>query len=426
MNSNINIDNTSEQSEQLTIATLTVNHTTAPIKIREALAFEPSEATDFLKRTRGIGLIKGGVLLSTCNRMSLFVESSLPPNELKEHLGRYVLEYKRLPNTHNKYFEFTSYDEAIHHIFYLASGYLSMVRGETQILGQIKEAVQIARTSGNSTNSLLRLFDKAYEVAKKVRSSQQIFAVNKSAGSAAVTLMAEKHGIETLQNRKHLILGAGQMAVTLIQSLRAIKVNEVRLYNRTADRAEKFAEAYGITDIYSEDELSEAMSGIDYIWVATSASSPIITRTTLVETIKDLSIFDLGLPRNVSEDVGTVKGVQLYCIDDLDDKDNPVSNVIPEEVVTLVNEMTEEYLTWLKTQQIRDVYSIIKDDIESFLDHELNKMSGLDETTMSALKSYNQQLLKAYSSTMIGRLRQVVNETKDTMYADAIKKILTT
>ncbi|MDN4753977.1 glutamyl-tRNA reductase [Porphyromonadaceae bacterium W3.11] len=426
MNSNIEIDNTSEQSEQLTIATLTVNHTTAPINIREALAFEPSEASDFLKRTRSIGLIKGGVLLSTCNRMSLFVESSLAPHELKEHLGRFVLEYKRLPNTHNKYFEFTSHEEAIHHLFYLASGYLSMVRGETQILGQIKEAVQIARTSGNSTNSLLRLFDKAYEVAKKVRSSQQIFAVNKSAGSAAVTLLADKHGVETLQSRKHLILGAGQMAVTLIQSLRAMKINEVRLYNRTPERAEKFGEAYGITDIYSEDELNEAMTGIDYIWVATSASSPIITRTTLVETIKDLSIFDLGLPRNVSEDVGTVKGVQLYCLDDLDDKDNPVSNIIPEEVVTLVNETTEEYLTWLKTQQIRDVYSIIKDDIESFLDNEYNKVSGLDEETMSALKSYNKQLLKAYSSTMIARLRHVVDETKDTMYADALKKILTT
>lgn len=423
---NINIDNSSQSIDHLTLAVLGVHHDTAPINIREAMAFAPSEATDFLKRCRNAGLIRGGVLLSTCNRMSIFVESSLPAHELNDHLGRFILEYKRLPNTHRKHFAFLSGEDAIHHLFYLASGYLSMVRGETQILGQIKEAVQIARSSGNSTNNILRLFDKANEVAKKVRSTQQVFAVNRSAGSAAIDLIVRKHGEERLRQSKHLILGAGQMAVTLIQSLKGLEVSNVRLYNRTAERAENFAEAYNIREVYCEDELEEAMTGVQYIWVATSASSPIITRSTLVETLGELSIFDLGLPRNVSEDVGTVKGVELYCIDDLNENDQAVSDAIPSEVKLMIEEMTSEYISWLKSQEIKDVFSIIKDEAEAIFENELKKVNGLDEKTMEALSSYNHQLLKAYTSTMIARLRRVVEETKDPMYADALKKILTT
>ena len=418
------IDHTPQPSEQLTIAVLGVHHHTAPINIREALAFAPSEATDFLKRCRNVGLIRGGVLLSTCNRMSIFMESDLPPHELYDHLSRFVLEYKRLPNTHRKHFFIASGEEAIHHLFYLSSGYLSMVRGETQILGQIKEAVQVARTSGNTTNTLLRLFDKANEAAKKIRSSQQVFAVNRSAGSAAVELLAKQY--DDLSERKHLILGAGQMAATLIQALRAQGAANVRLYNRTPDRAEKFAEAWNITDIYSEDELNEAMTGVEYIWVATSASSPIITRSTLNETIGNLSIFDLGLPRNVSEDVGTVKGVKLYCIDDLNEDNDVVSDVIPSEVKAVVAEITDEYIAWLKSQQIRDVFSIIREDAENLFENELRKVCDLDVPTMQALETYNKQLIKAYSSTMIARLRKVVEDTKDPIYADALKKILTT
>lgn len=418
------IDHTPQSSEQLTIAVLGVHHHTAPINIREALAFVPSEATDFLKRCRNIGLIRGGVLLSTCNRMSIFVESNLPPHELYDHLSRFVLEYKRLPNTHRKHFFIASGKDAIHHLFYLSSGYLSMVRGETQILGQIREAVQVARTSGNTTNSLLRLFDKANEAAKKIRSSQQIFAVNRSAGSAAVELLAKKHN--DISGSKHLILGAGQMAATLIQALRAQGANSVRLYNRTTERAEKFAEAWDIKDIYSEDELNEAMAGVEYIWVATSASSPIITRSTLAETIGQLYIFDLGLPRNVSEDVGTIKGVSLYCIDDLNEENDMVSDVIPEEVTEVVEEMTQDYISWLKSQQIRDVFSIIREDTETLFENELRKVCDLDVPTMQALETYNNQLIKAYSSTMIARLRKVVEDTQDPIYADALKKILTT
>lgn len=415
---------TGQEEAQLTIAVLGVNHNTAPINIREALAFTPSESSDFLRKCRSVGLIRGGVLLSTCNRMCMFVESTLPAGELYEHLSRFVLEYKRLPNTHRVHFAFDTGDEAIHHLFYLASGYLSMVRGETQILGQIKEAVQVARSSGNSTNTLLRLFDKAYEAAKKIRSTQQVFAVNRSAGAAAVELLVEHQGVDALRSRKHLILGAGQMAVTLVESLKSHAVNDVRLYNRTEERAIRFAEAYGIAEAYSEDELEEAINGVHYIWVATSASSPIIDRSTLVETTGELFIFDLGLPRNVAEDVGTVKGVKLYCIDDLQDETKAVSYVIPDEVHTIVTEMTDEYYSWLKSRQIKDVFAIIKEDMEGHFENELNKCEGLDAHERELIEEYNKQLMKAYSTSIISRLRRVVEETHDPIYADAIKKIL--
>lgn len=408
------------------IAVLGVNHQTAPIQIRETLAFEPGEATEFLRQCKALGLIKGGVLLSTCNRMEVFVESEMNGEELWQNLSRYILEYKRLPVTQRKYFDFKEGRPAIETLFLLSSGYLSMVRGETQISGQIREAVQIARTSGNTTNVLLRLFDKSNEVAKKIRSNQQVFAVNRSAGAAAVEQILEIDGENMICEHSHLILGAGQMAVTLVQALKSVGAKKITLYNRTEERANRFAETHGISSVFHSNQLSEAISGISYIWVATSVSTPIITTETLTPYSQDLVIYDLGLPRNVEARVGELEQVRLYCIDDLDDKSGAVETEIPKESMDYINTGIEEFVSWCHSLQIRDVFSIIRDDAEELFANELKKATqGVDQNIAEALEQYNQQLTKVYSSTMIARLRKVVDETKDPIYADVIKRLLT-
>lgn len=416
-----------KESAQSTIAILGINHNTAPIRIRESLAFTPSEAVDFLRQCRTSRLIRGGVLLSTCNRMAVIVESDLEEAELYNHLSRFVLEYKRMAITHRRHFEYHSGELAIQKLFLLGSGYLSMVRGETQILGQIKEAVQVARTSGNTTNVLLRLFDKAYEVAKKIRSSQQVFAVNRSAGAAAVDMLWRKEGEKKMLEGRHLILGAGQMAVTLVQALQGHSIHKLRLYNRTEERATRFGEQHGIEEIYCDEELNEALSGVTHLWVATSAAKPIITRCTLQNTMGSLSIFDLGLPRNVAEDVGSIAEVSLYCIDDLneDSEESAIETTIPEEVLSLVRESTEDFLNWCQQQQIKDVYSLIQESVSGFFQNELQKSTPETPEMAKLLESYTEQISKAYASQLIGRLRKTIEETKDPAYADLLKALLT-
>ena len=424
-NSNNHNRKTQHETPQATLAILGINHNTAPIKIRESLAFTPSESVDFLRQCRMNRLIRGGVLLSTCNRMAVIVESDLQEQELYNHLSRFVLEYKRMAITHRRHFEYHTGEEAIKKLFLLGSGYLSMVRGETQILGQIKEAVQVARTSGNTTNVLLRLFDKSYEVAKKIRSSQQVFAVNRSAGASAVELLWQKQGEQAMLQGRHLILGAGQMAVTLVQALQKHGIRDIALYNRTEERAIRFGEQHSIEEVYCGEELDEALSGVTHLWVATSAANPIITRQTLHQTIGHLSIFDLGLPRNVAEEVGSVEGVQLFCIDDLNElSDKTVESNIPEEVLSLVQETTEDFLSWCRQQQIKDVYSLIGESVSAIFQNELQKANPETAEEKALLTAYTEQLTKAYTSQLIGRLRKLVEETQDPIYADLLKQLL--
>lgn len=410
--------------QQTTIAVLGVDHTIAPIAVREALAFVPADAVDFLRRAKESGLIQGGVLLSTCNRMEITVESKLPAAELRSQLTRYLLEYKRLPQTQKKYFLFHDDDRAYEHLFRLVAGYESMVQGETQIVGQVKEALNVARTSGNVTNTLLRLYEKSLEVAKQIRAGHYVGAVNKSAGAAAVDLLLAKDGARALLEARHLIVGAGLMAATLVEALKQAGASDLTLYNRTRSRATDFATKYGMSTYYSEDELRTGIDAAAYIWVATSASTPIITASTLSEQ-KEVTLFDLGLPRNVDETVSDRDGVRLFCIDDLGRES--VQNRVPEEALDCISRGMDEFKNWLEGLGIRDVYSIIRSETEELLMRELQKVEGtVDEATAKALTDYSHQLTKRVSSDIISRLRKLSEATNDPIYAHVVRELYTT
>lgn len=407
-------------------ATLGVNHKTAPIEIREVLSFTPSEASQFLTAARREKIIESGVLLSTCNRTQIFVESKLEPTDLERHLGRFTLETKKSPATYKRYLHFVTEETVMRELFLLASGYQSMVRGETQILGQIKEALQVARSSGNCSRVLLRLFEKALEVSKKVRSTQEVWAVPRSAGAAAVELLQKTKGNESLQRGKHLVLGAGQMAATLLQGLHAAGVSEIALYNRTRERADKFAESHGIQEVYSGEELATSLRGAQWLWVATSASTPIITDEMVLGAGSDgMTIFDLGLPRNVATSVGKLPSVELFCIDHLGDEGS-MEMCIPKVVEKIVRSGVEEFLLWREGLKMRDVFSLIRTEAEELALQELEKLgTEKGSETHSLLQKYSTRMTDAYASTLIARLRRLTDETRDPIYAEVMRQIFT-
>ncbi|MDO4695327.1 glutamyl-tRNA reductase [Porphyromonas sp.] len=402
-----------------------IDHKTAPIDIREAFSFVPADAVDFLRRAKSLKIINGGVLISTCNRTEIYVDSDLEQKELEHHLIRYVMEYKKMPNTHRRYFYFMSESDAIRHLFALVAGYRSLVQGETQIVGQVKEALFLARSASVTTNIILRLFDKALEVSKVIRTTHPVKAVNTSAGAAAVEFMRLKYG-DGLKMGRTLILGAGQMAVTVIQSLKGLGVKDLAIYNRTADRALKCAEANGISQIYHGDTLSTALRGVRWLWVATSASTPIIDKTSLGEGVVPIDIFDMALPRNAAEDVAEVSGVSLYCIDDLGSLYSEANTVIPDSVREVLDTAVMEYLQWRDGLTIRDVYSLIRSDIDDILAQELaNLPVDIGEEISEAVNKHCSHLSHVYSTTMISRLRKLTEDTKDPIYAEVVRKLLT-
>lgn len=402
-----------------------VDHKTAPIDIREAFSFKPAEVVDFLRRAKSLKIINGGVLVSTCNRMEIYVDSDLDEKELEHHLIRFVIEYKRMPNTHRRYFYFLPEEGAVRHLFALVSGYRSLVQGETQIVGQVKEALFLARSGSVTTNIILRLFDKALEVAKVVRTTHPVKAVNASAGAAAVELMRRKYG-DGLKMGRHLIIGAGQMSVTVIQSLKSLGINDIAIYNRTADRAIKCAEGHHISNVYHGDTLPTALRGVRWLWVATSASTPIIDKSSFSEGVMPVDIFDMALPRNVAEDTVEIKGISLYCIDDLGSLYAEANTMIPDSVRELIDTAIIEFQQWREGLTIRDVYSLVRSDADEILAQELANISAdMDKAVADEVRKHCAHLSHLYSTTMITRLRRLTEETKDPVYADVIKKLLT-
>lgn len=402
-----------------------IDHKTAPIDIREAFSFAPAEVVGFLREAKALKIITGGVLISTCNRMEIYVDSELDTKELEHHLIRYVIEYKKMPNTHRKYFYHLPEKAAINHLFALVSGYRSMVQGETQIVGQVKEALFLARSGSVTTNILLRLFDKSLEVAKVIRSSHPVKAVNASAGAAAVEFMRRKHG-DRLKMGRTLIIGAGQMAVTVIQSLKGIGVTDIALYNRTADRAIRCGEANKVSQIFYGDTLPSALRGTRWIWVATSASTPILYKSSLTESDVPIDIFDMALPRNVSEDVVNLDGVSLYCIDDLDTLYSETNTVMPPSVKDTIEKAITEYEQWREGLTIRDVYALIREDVDDILAQEIaNVDPEIDCEATELIHKHCAHLAHSYSTAIIARLRRLTEETKDPMYAEVIRKIFT-
>ncbi|MDO4790470.1 MAG: glutamyl-tRNA reductase [Porphyromonas sp.] len=414
------------------ITVIGINYKTASVEVREAFSFTPAEVADFLKRLQGEKLIQGGFLLSTCNRTELVCIPCEREEGIIHRIISEILDYKQQPLETSRYFFHLIEERAMLHVFSMASGLKSMVRGETQILGQLKEAVNISRSGNLLPSVLVRLVDKTLEVAKKIRSSYSISHAQSSAGAAAVNMISRKYG-EDISSGKTLVLGAGQMADTVVRALKTLGVKDIHIYNRTAERASRFANKHEIMQYYHSDQLYPALQDTRWLWVATAASSPIINASIIGEThIEDqpLVIFDLAVPRNVEIDVLGLSNVRLYGIDDLrEGSPEEVDERFPSNVAVkeLLMEAVEEFKLWRDGLALRDVYGHIRSEMEMYLEGELKYLVNVDSPEVrSIIEKHLTHLSTTISSSIISKVRRISEETEDARYAEALLKILQT
>lgn len=411
------------------IAIIGINHETASVDIREAFSFQPAEIIDFLKKLKSSHTIEGGIILSTCNRMEIVYETRQPEHDNYAEMARLLMEYKQQSLDKIKHLYHLERDKAILHVFSMASGLKSMVRGETQILGQLKEVVVLSRSAGLLTPVLMRLFDKTYEVAKKVRSSYSISFAQTSAGAAAVNLLHEKYG-EELQKGVSLILGAGQMAASVVEALKHHGIKNIMVYNRTQERALRFANKHHLKKYYYEDSLSYSIQQAKWVWVTTGASSPILNKSILskIDLKEEQIIFDIAVPRNVDIDVLELDSIRLYGIDDLRQGDpEEIDQRFPssKEVRTLFETSLEEFKIWKEGLALRDVYIAISEEVNAHLKKELGFISDQNtEFEKELIEEHCTHLANGISNSLIKKLRETSEQTKNPVYAEAIRKLL--
>ncbi|MEO6846926.1 MAG: glutamyl-tRNA reductase [Chthoniobacterales bacterium] len=325
-----------------------ISHHTADVDIREKLAVPDHHMDAVLREVREIEGLSEAVVLSTCNRVE-FYAASICPARAFEGLEKYL--FNRTGIRAPLYFHDSP--QSIRHLFRVASGIDSMVVGETEILGQVKQAYASAHGRGATARHLNKLFQHAFRAAKYVRTKTRITSGPVSVGSVAVDLAEKIFG--QLTEKKVMILGAGDTSERTARSLQSRGVKSIIVSNRTFERAAALAEEIGGMAIHYEN-WHNIFPEVDILISSTSAPHPILTREKLAPLIKarddrPLFIIDLAVPRDAEPELNELDSVFLYDIDSLQQIATQSLAVRQQEVLRceqLVEEHVTEFLAWMR------------------------------------------------------------------------------
>lgn len=350
-----------------------VNHTTAPIQIREHVAFDSEHLGSALHELTLNGASEAAIL-STCNRTELYCSTDDPQKALdwlsqyhhleKDAIAPYIYT---LPN-----------DEAVKHAFRVASGLDSMVLGEPQILGQFKQSVKIAQDAGTLGTLLHKLFQRTFEVAKEVRTNTDIGANSISMAAAAVKLAQRIFG--DISEQKVLFIGAGEMIELCADHFAAQKPKSMTIANRTIERGSNLAQKINGHAILLND-LPAHFADFDIVVTSTASQLPIIGLGMVETAIKarrhrPIFMVDLAVPRDIEHEVAELDDVFLYTVDDLS---QVVSDGIENrqlaavEAETIVANRVENFMQWFRKRDAVPTIKALRDQIEAMRKAEIEK-----------------------------------------------------
>lgn len=298
---------------------LGLSHHTAPVSLRERFAFAEARVPATLQLLRDSGLVEEAVILSTCNRVELYVATTLEPRQAFTGLRDFLLRCHdyRDPLTDELY-QFAE-PQSVEHLFRVASGLDSMVLGETEILGQLKKAYDLALQHRHTGGLLNRAFQRAFNVAKQIRTDTQIQRGSVSVASVAVEL-AEKI-FSTLDDRRVLVIGAGDTSEKAARALLSRGATSIIVSNRSHERAEALARELNGRAVHFESWADE-FRNIDIVVSSTSAPHYVLDRARLEPLMAQrdnapLLLIDIAVPRDIEPEVNFLDNVYLYNVDDL-------------------------------------------------------------------------------------------------------------
>ncbi len=393
---------------------LGVNHTTAPLSIREHVAFHSESLGQALHDLIAHQPVKEAAILSTCNRTELYCNTDEPQAALD-----WLAQYHRLqPTAIQPYTYSLTNDEAVKHAFRVASGLDSMVLGEPQILGQMKQAVKVAENAGTLGTLLHKLFQKTFAVAKEVRTTTDIGASSVSMAAASVKLAQRIFG--DLKPLDVLFIGAGEMIELCAEHFAAQKPASITVANRTLDRGAALASRLGGKAIMLA-ELPDQLAEFDIVVTCTASQLPIVglgmvERAIKARRHKPMFMVDLAVPRDVETEVAELDDVFLYTVDDL-------AQIVQEglgnrqqaaaEAETIIDIRVENFMHWLQTREAVPTIRALRDQAERMRRHEMEKA-----LKMLARGEDPQHVLEHLSNTLTNKLLHAPSHALNTTTGD--------
>ncbi|MBM7623077.1 glutamyl-tRNA reductase [Sporohalobacter salinus] len=416
----------------MTIVAMGLNHKMASVEIREQTSFTSQEKEDALNIIDDHNQVLEGVILATCNRTEIYVISSnreAGTEFILELLSQFsTLNQKDLSKYLYAYFNL----DAVTHLYKVASGLDSMILGEEQILGQIKSAFELAKEQSTIDTILHHLFTEALKVGKRARNETSINENAASVSYAAVELANKIFG--SLDEKRILILGTGEMSKLTLKNLVDHGVEDVLVANRTFSKAKDLADDFNGKAIRWK-EIEEQLNQIDIVISSTGAPHYII-RYDMIEKIlpnrghKPLFFIDIAVPRDIEPEIHDLSKVYAYNIDDL--KSVVEANLKErKKAVKFVNEIIKKEVTAFdKWQNSRNAVPIIKslrkqaEEIrQEELDRAFTKLDDIDEEEKNVIKSLTHKIVNKLLHNPTVQVKEFANIENNQVYLEAVNKL---
>jgi glutamyl-tRNA reductase len=407
---------------------LGINHKTAPVALREKVAFSEDRLISALRALRQENGVAEVVILSTCNRTEVYWSGSASGEELSQWLERHHgNDLDLAPSLYNH-----QESGAVEHAFSVASGLDSMVLGEAQILGQLKDAYRVAQETGSTGPVLNKLFQAAFSAAKRVRSETRIGANAVSLASATVSLARRVYS--DLSAHSALLIGAGEMNALTARHFMSAGVKRMVIANRTLERAQALASeinayAVGLTDL--DKELAQA----DIVISCTASPTPLVTKRAVEAAIRarrrrPIFMVDMAVPRDIETEVADLEDVYLFSIDDLQQLVN--ENMQQREAAAggarqVIAEEVNRFLADSRAQDAGPAIRALRQQAEGIRQQtveQARRMVAAGKSTDEVIEYLANTLTNRLLHAPTQALRQAA-ELADMALAEAVTKLLT-
>ena len=396
-----------------------LNYRTAPVEVRERFALSEADLPQALASFKATAGIREGVIVSTCNRTELYAVADRPMlcgYSIRSFMERWF----GLPRQQfNRFLYMYEDGQAVEHLFRVACGLDSMVLGETQILGQVRNAFLLAQRQGTTGTIFNRLFKQAITLAKRAHHATSIGENAVSVSYAAVEL--GRRIFRRFDGKRVMLVGAGKMGALAARHLQAHGATDIVVANRTLDRARELAETFGGV-AKPLDELPALLQSVDIVISSTNAPGQLITAemvraATADRTGRPLVLIDIAVPRDIDPGCADVPGVFLYDIDDLEGivEDNLAKRRQDSEVIgAMIAEEREAFAQWTATLSVQPVIRSLQEKAaaihEATVQSLLQKLPGLDERQEEKIRKLTKSMISQLLREPIVRLKDMATE----------------
>ncbi len=406
-----------------------ISYKSAPLEIREKYSFTEEHSLQFLRQLQIDPDLMGAVVLSTCNRIEVYFQFEKCSSEKAfDAIYRNLEFYKKSDSQERKYFYHYEGEQATEHLFRVVSGLESLVLGEDQIVTQVKSGFKISLDNDLSSSVLTRMFNKAFEAGKRVRTETAINQGSASISSAAVELLF-KH-VPDIRQKNITLIGTGVMGELATVNLIKKECKSLFITNRTFSKATELADKYNLT-AFPIEEIDRYLPQSDIIMVATGAQNHIITKSMVepfVNQRKEKQLYmDLSVPRNISTGILELPNIELFAVDDLQEIVKETQNKRKEaisEAMEIIRLVKNEFNDWLCVLDLTPAILKIKKNIQDVNVGELEgflRINGVSDPEM--ISRYADHISNKYARLFIRNLKHVTNNGKQREYVNVVNQL---